>query len=281
MARLSLRRLGALLCAGIAGVYVLIGAEVVTVAQESEEGGDIRVFGFGAAAIFLVGMALLLWTDRRPLLLAGAILQGFIIAMYVAVAAEREPAFEAWGVALRLPQLMLMGLLLYLALRPSEAQAERVVDPAVVEEFLAQRRFAVVGASDEATNFGGTIVSELRDHGYEVVAVHPTAPSVRGEPAFPSLDAVPEPVDGVIVMVPRDAAVQVVRDAVARGVPRVWLFKGAGAGAVSHEAIAVAREAGASVVPGACPLMFLSPVAAIHRIHRGARHLGGSLAKVG
>jgi uncharacterized protein len=278
MSRSSLRRLAAALCAGIAGVYVLIGLEVVQVGEQADGSGDIRVFGFGAAAIFLVGMALLLRTDRRLLWGIGAALQVMIIAMYLAVSVDREPAFEAWGVALRAPQLVLLGLLVYLALRPTEAQAEEVVDQAVVDEFLAQHRFAVVGASDESGNFGGTVVSELRSHGYEVVSVHPSATVVGDQPAYSSLDAVPGVLDGVIVMVPRHVAVDVVGQAVDRGVTRIWLFKGAGAGAVSREAIELARRSGASVVPGACPLMFLAPVAAIHRIHRGVRHLDGSLS---
>ena len=279
MSRSRLRRLAALLCAGIAGVYVLIGTEVVTVSRPTDAEVDIGVFGFGAARIFLIGMALLLRTDRRVLWALGAVLQLMIAAMYVGVSSDRDPAFEAWGLGLRVPQLVLFGILVYLAVKPAAASRETVVDPEVVADFLAQRRIAVVGASDEASNFGRTIYGELRDHGYEVIAVHPTRASVMGEAAYPSLAEVPGAIDGVVVMVPRDAAVTVVREALDRGVPRIWLFKGVGAGAVSDEAIELARAGGANVVPGACPLMFLTPVAAIHRIHRGARHLNGSLAR--
>lgn len=120
----------------------------------------------------------------------------------------------------------------------------------------------------------------LRDRGYEVTAVGSTASEVAGEPAYPSLAAVPGPLDGVIVMVHRDRAVPVVREAIELGIPRVWLFKGVGgAGSVSPEAVELCRSNGVAVVPGACPLMFLGPVAAVHRIHRGMRHLNGSLGR--
>lgn len=67
--------------------------------------------------------------------------------------------------------------------------------------------------------------------------------------------------DGGVVMVPKDGAADVVRDAINRGVGRVWLFKGAGgASAVSDEAVALCDEHGVAVVAGACPLMFLEPV---------------------
>jgi predicted CoA-binding protein len=154
------------------------------------------------------------------------------------------------------------------------------LDPAEVHAFLAGRRLAVVGASDSPQNFGRTIYEELRDHGYEVVAVHPTAATVQGDPCHPDLGSVPGTIDGVVVMVPKDRSAEVVRAAIDRGVEHVWLFKGAGgASAVSDEAVALCEEHGVAVVVGACPLMFLEPVGAIHRIHRGFRRMTGSLAR--
>jgi predicted CoA-binding protein len=68
-------------------------------------------------------------------------------------------------------------------------------------------------------------------------------------------------------MVPAVAAATVVRRAVERGVPRVWLHRGVGRGSVSEEAVQVCRDNGIAVVDGACPLMFNEPVRGIHRIH--------------
>ena len=81
-----------------------------------------------------------------------------------------------------------------------------------------------------------------------------------------------EPVDGVIVMVRPDAAEQVVREAIERGVPRVWLHRGVGTGAVSERAVELCRDAGVAVVDGACPLMFATPVGGVHRLHRLISH---------
>ena len=154
------------------------------------------------------------------------------------------------------------------------------LDPTDVQRFLAGRRLAVVGASDAPQNFGRTIYRELRDHGYEVVAVHPTAETVEGDRCFPDLGSVPGAIDGVVVMVAKERSAGVVRDAIDRGVGNVWLFKGAGgASAVSDEAVALCEEHGIAVVAGACPLMFLEPVGAIHRIHRGLRRMTGALAR--
>ena len=155
-----------------------------------------------------------------------------------------------------------------------------MIDQADVQEFLSQKRLAVVGASDDDGNFGTTIYRELRGRGYDVVAVNPGVSSVADDVCYPDLRAVPGDIDGVVVMVRRDIAVEVVRDCVARGVTRVWLFKGlGGAGAVSKEAVQVCREHDIAVIEGACPLMFLEPVGWAHRVHRGIRRWNGSLAK--
>ena len=122
------------------------------------------------------------------------------------------------------------------------------IDPTTVSEFLAQRRIAVVGASDRKGNFGRAVYVGLKAHGHDVVAVHPTA------------DVVGECID--------------------LGIQHVWLFRGGGgASAVSEEAQTVCDEYNLDVVAGACPLMFLEPVGLIHRIHRGFRHVNGSLAR--
>lgn len=159
--------------------------------------------------------------------------------------------------------------------------APMITDDAV-RSFLSGHRFAVVGASDSKGSFGRTIAQALVDHGYEVVPVHPSLRALDGRRCFQRVADIPEPVDGVVVMVGGDAAAAVVEEAAAAGVHRVWLFKGlGGAGAASREAMAACDAHAMEVVGGACPLMFLEPVAAIHRIHRTARQLHGAIEKTG
>ena len=155
-----------------------------------------------------------------------------------------------------------------------------MVSAEAVARFLAGRRLAVVGVSDTSGNFGKTVYEALRDRGYGVVPVNPKAETVGGDRCYPDLREAPGPLDGVVVMVEPGAAVEIVRQCIALGVPRVWLFKGlGGSGAVSDEAVRLCDEHGIEVVPGACPLMFLEPVGWFHKAHRGMRHLNGSLAR--
>ncbi len=141
---------------------------------------------------------------------------------------------------------------------------------ATIDEFLTQRHLAFVGVSRDTHQFANAVYRRLRDDGrvlYPVNAAAAGAP-VEGDTSYATLAEVPDPVDGVVVMVPAPAAAAVVSDALARGVPRVWLHRGAGKGSVSEEAVRLCREAGVAVVDGACPLMFEEPVRGIHRIHR-------------
>jgi predicted CoA-binding protein len=153
-----------------------------------------------------------------------------------------------------------------------------VINQEEAVEFLRSGRIAVVGASDDPKNFGGTILRALTDHGVEVVPVNPRYDEVGGGPCYATIGEVPGDVDGVIVMVSGAEAVKVVGQSIARHVPRVWLFKGIGGpGALSDEAVALCEARDTAVIAGACPLMFLEPVKGAHRFHRALRRINGSV----
>ncbi len=155
-----------------------------------------------------------------------------------------------------------------------------MIDERTAKEFLALGRLAVVGVSADPQQFGNVVYKALKEHGVDVVPVHPSDLTVAGDPVFPDIGAVPGPVDGAIVMVRAGAAVDVVRACARRGVGHVWLFKGLGSpGSVSDEAVEECERHGIAVVAGACPLMFLEPVGLVHRIHRAARRANHSLAR--
>lgn len=136
-----------------------------------------------------------------------------------------------------------------------------------IKDFLAQRHIAVVGVSRDTKAFANVVFRNMVEQGYDVVPVNPAAVELEGRKCYASVRHVPDPLDGVIVMVNPVAALAVIDDCVYRGVPRVWLHRGAGEGAVSDGALATCRAHGISVVDGACPLMFLDHPSVIHRLH--------------
>ncbi|MEW5701691.1 MAG: CoA-binding protein [Candidatus Zixiibacteriota bacterium] len=146
---------------------------------------------------------------------------------------------------------------------------------AMVAEFLAQRTLAVVGASREPRKFGNVVCRELAAKGYRVFAVNPYAQEIDGQPCHPSLNALPEPVGGAVIVVPPAQTEKVVKDAGAAGIHRVWMQRGS----ESPAALDFCRERGIDVVHGECILMFVEPTGFVHRVHRGLWGLFGKLPK--
>ena len=146
---------------------------------------------------------------------------------------------------------------------------------AAVDDFLAQKTLAVVGVSRDPKKFGSAAFRELGAKGYRLFAVNPNAGSIEGEPCYPSLAALPEPVGGALLVVPPEQTEQAVRDAASAGIPRVWMQQGA----ESEAAIRFCRENGISAVHGECILMFAEPTGFGHKLHRWAWGLLGKLPK--
>lgn len=150
---------------------------------------------------------------------------------------------------------------------------------AVIDGFLAGRRLAVVGVSRNPQDFSRLMLAELRKKGYEVVPVRPELEEVDGLKTYARVQDIPGSVDGAIVMTSPSVTEQVVRDCDEAHIPRVWLHRGAGAGAVSETAVNYCHEHGIEVVPGECPLMFLG--GSVHDVHRSIRKLTGTLPVCG
>lgn len=93
----------------IAVLYGLIWAGVLTVVAEAEV-GELGILGI--AGLMFLALAALLWRfASRVLWVATAVLQVGMIWMYVAIGSEREPAFEVWGITIRIAQVALLGVL--------------------------------------------------------------------------------------------------------------------------------------------------------------------------
>lgn len=144
---------------------------------------------------------------------------------------------------------------------------------ASVDGFLAQKTLALVGASRSGKKFGNAVLKELTAKGYRVLPVHHEAPDIDGHQAYASLAELPERPGGVVVVVPPDRAEQVVKDAAAAGIGRVWLQQGAS----SPAALATAASLGLDVVHGECILMFAEPTGSFHKVHRFIWKLVGKL----
>ncbi len=140
--------------------------------------------------------------------------------------------------------------------------------PPSVSEFLAGKRIAVAGVSRDPKQTANAIYKKLRDAGYEVVPVNPQAAEIEGVRCYPDLAAIEGRLDGLVVVTPPAAALELVRQCGEREVPRIWFHRLMGAGSLSAEAVRKAREQGMTCIAGGCPFMYVPPVDPFHRCFR-------------
>jgi predicted CoA-binding protein len=141
----------------------------------------------------------------------------------------------------------------------------------VANEFLAQKRLALVGVSRDPKDFSRVVFRELRKRGYDLVPVNPAGGEIEGCPAVARCQDIQPPVAGALVMTRREASEQVVLDCADAGIPRVWLHRGVGPGSGSPAAVEVCRRLGIQAVVGECPYMFLPNPGFLHRAHGALR----------
>lgn len=123
--------------------------------------------------------------------------------------------------------------------------------------FLANKRVAVTGVSRHPENHGANVVyRRLRDRGYEVFAVNPSAEQVEGDACYPDLASIPGGIQAVVIATRPERALDTMRECATLGITQVWMHRGPGAGSVSAEATNFGRQHGITVIDGGCPLMF-------------------------
>ena len=148
-----------------------------------------------------------------------------------------------------------------------------------IEDFLAQKRIAMIGISRNPKGFSAVLFQELRKRGYEVIPVNPKATEVLGQPCFTRIQDIQPPVDTALLMTPANVTDAVVSDCAEAGIRRIWMYRAAGKGAVSPSAVAFCQQHGIQVVPGQCPFMFLPGAGGIHKFHGFVRKITGRYPK--
>ncbi|MBI5289184.1 MAG: CoA-binding protein [Chloroflexi bacterium] len=148
-----------------------------------------------------------------------------------------------------------------------------------VDDFLAQKRIAVVGVSRDSAQAANLVYRTLRKADYEVFAVNPHAEEVEGDACYHDLKSIPGGVAAAVIATPPEITDAVARECAEQGVSRVWMHRSFGKGSVSNDAAAYCREHGITVIAGACPMMFLPGADVGHRCMRWMLKLTGGLPK--
>lgn len=107
---------------------------------------------------------------------------------------------------------------------------------------------AVVGATDDPSKYGSVIYRDLKRKGYDVYPVNPNRETVDGDPAYPTLDALPHDPTIVNIVVPPNATLHVLKKAHELGLENVWVQPGA----ESPEVMTYLQENGFNYLANSC-----------------------------
>lgn len=114
--------------------------------------------------------------------------------------------------------------------------------------FDMARTIAVVGLSPNPHRPSNGVARYLQRAGYRIIPVNPNVAEVLGEPAYPTLRDIGEPVDVVDVFRRSEFVGPIVDDAIAIKARAVWLQDGV----IDEAAAKRARAAGMDVVMDDC-----------------------------
>jgi predicted CoA-binding protein len=117
-----------------------------------------------------------------------------------------------------------------------------------IKSFLAAKSIAVVGVSRSEEKYGTKVYRLLTEHGYEVIGINPRMNELDGKKVYPDIASLPQKPDGVVIVLPPQAAVETIKAAAAAGVTQVWLQPGA----ESSQAVEVAAELGVNLIYDSC-----------------------------
>src|SRR5579864_8885441 len=94
------------------------------------------------------------------------------------------------------------------------------------EDYFCPRSIAIVGASDDPRRIGGRPLSHMIEQRFEgaVYPVNSRRDKVQGLLSYPSLDAIDDAVDFVLVAVPAREVAAVLRQAAAKNAKAALIF---------------------------------------------------------
>lgn len=138
------------------------------------------------------------------------------------------------------------------------------------EAFWTHSSYAFVGHSAKAA-FPRISYGEAKKSGKKVFAVDPSADQIDGDKTYPDLRSLPEKVDGVVVEVPREETLDVVKQAADVGIKNVWVHMNRD----TPELLQFAQQQRLNLLTGTCAVMYVAQGFTYHSIHKWLNKLLG------
>jgi acetate---CoA ligase (ADP-forming) len=130
----------------------------------------------------------------------------------------------------------------------------------MLEEFFSPRSVAVVGASRQEQKLGYSVLANILEGRFpgKVFPINPGATEILGQACYPRIQDAPGPVDLAVIVVPRDAVAEAMRDCATANVSGAVVITagfretGVEGSEKEREIIQIARNAGIRVMGPNC-----------------------------
>jgi uncharacterized protein len=138
-----------------------------------------------------------------------------------------------------------------------------------IHSFFAFKDIAIVGVSRSGRGFGYLTFKHLLKAGYNVLPVNPNATDILGIRCYRNLTELRNIAKAVIIVVPPQQALNVVRNAIEADIKSIWFQTGS----ESAEAMELCERHKIHYINKECILMHAEPVVSVHKFHRSIRKI--------
>ncbi len=121
------------------------------------------------------------------------------------------------------------------------------------EVFNQFKKFALLGASADPTRFGYEVFEAFHKNDIPLMPINPKYPNIDGHPCYPSLAALPEKPEVVIVALGPAVTEKVMPEVIASGPQVIWMPPGC----FNEAAVKICQEAGVRELHDICPVSTL------------------------
>jgi predicted CoA-binding protein len=144
-----------------------------------------------------------------------------------------------------------------------------------INNFLSVKDIAIAGVSRDRKKFGFMVFHELKKKGYTTYPINPNTDSIDETRCYKSVSELPDSATSLYIVTPKATTLQIVKDAVAKGIKNIWIQQKSD----TPEALALAKDNGINLIHGECIIMFISPSESFHKFHRFMRKLFGGMPR--
>ena len=144
------------------------------------------------------------------------------------------------------------------------ANKKAMITKKKIDDFLKNKKLAIVGVSRAPKSFSREVYRELRKRGYELLAVNPYAEEIEGDRCYKNIEDLPPDAGNILIVTPKKETDQVLRSAINRGFTNIWVQQMS----ETADTIRIAEEFNVELIHNKCIFMFTEPISGIHNFHR-------------